>query len=142
MTFLIIEDSHSMAALLFRQMAKDGHCLTFVGTLSDAMNIAASLNPDAILLDLGLPDSPNPESTLDSIPALQKAAPKAAIGVLTGYATDAIRDKAAAVGAHVVQKKDDTFTDGLDLAKAAIRKKNCTMSDILATSSMLVEGVS
>lgn len=140
MTFLIIEDSPSMAALLVRQMARDGHCVAVVSNLSDSMNIAASLNPDAILLDLGLPDSPNPENTLDSIPVLQKAAPNAAIGVLTGYATEAIREKASAMGAHVVQKKDDTFTDGLDLVKIAIHKKNCTMSDILATSSILVEG--
>lgn len=137
MTFLIIEDSPSMAALLVRQMAKDGHCVTVVGTLADAMQFAASLKPNAILLDLGLPDSPSPEGTLDAIPDLQKAAPEAGIAVLTGYATEAIREKAAIVGAHLVQKKDDTFTDGLDLVKQAIHKKNCTMGDILACSSML-----
>lgn len=140
MTFLIIEDSPSMAALLVRQMAKDGHCVAVVSNLADSMHFAASLKPDAILLDLGLPDSPSPEGTLDRVPDLQKAAPGAAIGILTGYATEAIKEKAAAVGAHVVQRKDDTFTNGLDLVRQAISKKNATMSDILACSSMLAGG--
>lgn len=138
MTFLIIEDSPSMAALLVRQMAKGGHRVIVTSTLGDAMDVAALMQPHAMIVDLGLPDSPSAENTVEAIPKLKEKSPESAIVVLTGYLTDAIKQRAYELGAHAVQKKDDSFKDGLELVKLAINKKNCTMSDILTCGSMLL----
>lgn len=138
MTFLIIEDSPSIASLLVRSMSTGGHRVVVTSMLSDAMETARALQPDVIMLDLGLPDSIHPDRTVEKIPEFKEASPKSAIVVFTGYLTEAIHNRAHELGAHVVQKKDETFTEGMDLVRRAIHKQNATMNDILAAGSMLV----
>lgn len=138
MTFLIIEDSPSIASLLVRSMSTGGHRVVVTSMLGDALETAKTLQPDVIMLDLGLPDSIHPEKTVEKIPEFREASPKSAIVVFTGYLTDAIHQRAHELGAHVIQKKDETFTEGMDLVKRAIHNKNTTMDDILACGSMLI----
>ncbi len=96
---LIVEDSRSDAALL-RAELKDGPLaaseLTQVTTLAGAVEALEQHAYDAILLDLGLPDSDGYE-TFDSV---SEAAGDAAIIVLTGLDDERVAEEAVRRGAQ------------------------------------------
>src|SRR3569832_2808469 len=96
---LIVEDSRSDAALL-RAELKDGPLaasdLTQVTTLAEAVEALEQHTYDAILLDLGLPDSDGYE-TFDSV---CEAAGDAAIIVLTGLDDERVAEEAVRRGAQ------------------------------------------
>jgi len=53
---LLVEDTVSLAALYREFLRDEGHAIRHVGTLSDARRALSEESPDAILLDLRLPD--------------------------------------------------------------------------------------
>jgi DNA-binding NtrC family response regulator len=137
MTFLIIEDSPSMAALHVRSMLQKEHRLIVVSTIRSAMESAAVLHPDVILMDLGLPDS-MPEQTVEAVADLKKASPDSVIAVCTGFLTTSIEARARELGVVELAKKDETFTNGMDIVQRALQKKDCTMDDVLSAGEELL----
>ena len=53
---LLVEDEESIAEPLARALARKGFRPALARTGAEALELAASLEPDAVLLDLGLPD--------------------------------------------------------------------------------------
>ena len=55
-TILLVEDEPAIAEPLAESLTREGFALQVVGTAADAVDTAARLRPDLILLDLMLPD--------------------------------------------------------------------------------------
>lgn len=80
MRVLLVEDDEHLRMLVEAQLAEDAITCHAASTLEDAVQLATSVLFDAVLLDLGLPDSNGPKTTLGAI----KAATRAPIVVWTG----------------------------------------------------------
>lgn len=79
-TVLIIEDDRAYCELVERQLASDGFCVRSAGTMQDGLNVLHNEHPDAVVLDLGLPDSPVNES----VERVKRCTDSAIIVVLSG----------------------------------------------------------
>lgn len=55
-SILVIEDEKSMCSYITAYLSKDKYIVTSALTGSEGLSLTASLCPDVILLDLGLPD--------------------------------------------------------------------------------------
>jgi PAS domain S-box-containing protein len=97
---LVVEDNQGDAALLRAYLAADVDLL-HEDTLAGACTRLASETVDAVLLDLGLPDSQG----LESVRAILRAAPAVPIVVLTGHDDDELGAQAMQVGAQDFQSK-------------------------------------
>ncbi len=103
-TILVVDDESSIRRLLRNTLERAGHAVVEAPDARTALLRAASDHPDAILLDLGLPD----RDGLGLIPLLLKDADPA---ILIVSARDATDEKVAALdlGAHdFVSKPFDT----------------------------------
>ncbi|KQM62807.1 two-component system response regulator [Sphingomonas sp. Leaf17] len=101
---LIVDDEPAIRRLLRNTLERAGYVVVEAGNASDAITRAAAERPDAILLDLGLPD----RDGLGLIPLLTKAGDTV---LLVVSARDATAEKVAALdlGAHdYVSKPFDT----------------------------------
>ena len=56
MKLLIVEDDRGLAGGIALSMERDGHTVSGAGTIAEARRIFEAENPDAVLLDLNLPD--------------------------------------------------------------------------------------
>lgn len=83
-TILIVEDDPTIADGLVRELTAHGYLTTLVRTGREAIDAASAATPDAVLLDLGLPD-------LDGVHVcrtLRRAMPAIPIVILTARDTD------------------------------------------------------
>ncbi len=83
-SILIVEDDQAIADGLVRELTAHGYLTTLARTGRDAIEAAGAAPPDAVLLDLGLPD-------LDGVHVcrtLRKAMPSVPIVILTARDTD------------------------------------------------------
>jgi len=55
-SLLIVEDEPGFARLISLSLAREGFDVRTVATGEDAIDLAADIHPDAVILDLGLPD--------------------------------------------------------------------------------------
>jgi DNA-binding response OmpR family regulator len=81
---LIVEDDATIAAGLRRAIESEGWAATVTGTAAEAFAATASVTPDLVLLDLGLPDRDGIGLCAD----LRAAAPNAVIVMLTARAEE------------------------------------------------------
>lgn len=91
--FLLVDDNATFASLLERGFARRGLTLAWAENGADALALAAE--PDGIILDLNL----GTESGLQLLPELRRRFPRAAIVVLTGYASISTAVTAIKLGA-------------------------------------------
>ncbi|MDX6489742.1 MAG: hypothetical protein QOK13_2357 [Gaiellaceae bacterium] len=94
---LICDDNQPLRALL-RDVIHLRPSLRVVGEARDgneAIEEAARLQPDIILLDLAMPR----RTGLDALPELRKVAPAAKIIVLSGFSAASVADEVIALGA-------------------------------------------
>jgi PAS domain S-box-containing protein len=95
---LLVEDDRELAASLVEAFAEPSieTSVVVAATLAEAQAALREVAVDAVLLDLGLPDSRG----LDTIRALRDLVPAAAILVVSGEPDDALLSQAIAEGAQ------------------------------------------
>jgi len=107
-TRILLVDDHAVLRAGLRRLLEDQPDLKVcgeVGTATEAIDLAASLQPDLILLDLGMPGL----GGLEALPRLRQAAPETRLLVLTmhddqGYVREALHSGAAG---YVLKKAAD-----------------------------------
>jgi DNA-binding NarL/FixJ family response regulator len=102
---LVCEDAPDMRALLREALDADPG-LTVIGEAgdgADALRLAEALQPDVVLLDIGMPGP----ATADVVAGVRAAAPDAAIVVLSGYGPERLDARVAReVAAHLPKTTD------------------------------------
>src|SRR5687768_16665673 len=88
MKILIIEDDKSVQLVFARLFER--HELIQAYTLQDGIDLAREHRPLLILVDLRLPDSPEPAGTASKIDILKQMIPDASVIVVTGHSTEEI----------------------------------------------------
>jgi two-component system, OmpR family, response regulator len=96
MNALIIDDEISIFALLKQILKSKNYTSTHAGTLTQAKQILAEMQPDVIFLDHRLPDG----FGFDFIPALCKMCPNARIIAMTAQDIAQNKEKVMNDGAH------------------------------------------
>ncbi len=99
MKLLLVEDNAADARWVREILADAGGGveLLHAGCLADALSVLAVRGCDAVLLDLGLPDSESHQHTLGLV---LKSAAGAPVVVMTGLDDDAVGDQAVQAGAQ------------------------------------------
>ncbi len=99
---LVVEDDGVYAEFVATTLTSAGHAITVAGTGAAARQRAVELRPDAVILDLGLPD----ESGYDTARALRGGLlPERSIIILLTASMHPDRDAAQAVGIDFVLSK-------------------------------------
>jgi DNA-binding NarL/FixJ family response regulator len=102
---LVCDDAPDMRALLRDALNADPR-LEVVGEAgdgSDALRLAATLQPDVVLLDIGMPGP----GAADVVAGVRRAAPGAAIVVLSGYGPERLDARVAGeLAAHLPKTTD------------------------------------
>ena len=113
---LVVDDELSIRRLLGSTLSRAGYDVIEAATARDALDTAAAEAPDAILLDLGLPD----RDGLELVPLLKK---RGRMPVLIISARDATDDKVAALdlGADDYVTKPFDTEELLARLRAALR---------------------
>jgi len=115
-TILVVEDDASLRRSLEMTLKAAGYVAVGVGTLADARRMRAHYKPQAILLDLGLPDGDG----LDFIGAV-RAEDLTPIVVLTARDAEALKVRALDVGADDYVTKPFGLEELLARLRAALR---------------------
>ncbi len=102
---LIVEDDVAFGRVLLREVERAGHAVRLCATLVDGLAAAAEFGPDAICLDVKLPDG----NGLDSIRTFVESEGKPELLVLSGNRSAPDAERAIRGGAW------DYFTKGDDL---------------------------
>jgi two-component system response regulator MprA len=110
-TVLIVEDEPGLRDVLARSLQSDGFTVIAVGTGHELMRAALAQSPDALIIDIGLPDADG----RDVCQALRTRGIDAPVLFLT--ARDALTDRIS--GFH--SGGDDYVTKPFDLAEVAVR---------------------
>jgi DNA-binding NarL/FixJ family response regulator len=93
---LIVDDSAAVRSRLIARLAEAGLGIAGeAGTASAALAVARATEPDAIILDLHLPD----QSGLEILPELKARIPRATIAVLTNHPDPEYRKRCFELGA-------------------------------------------
>lgn len=115
---LIIDDDLHIRRLLTSTLARAGYDAVEATTATEALSVARSASPDAILLDLGLPD----RDGLEIVQLLRQIGPAP---ILVVSARDATDQKVAALdlGAHDFVTKPFDSEEVLARLRAALRNQ-------------------
>ncbi len=108
---LIVEDDHELRAVVRRSLEEEGFAVSGVGTGREAMKRISEQAPDALIIDVGLPDADG----RDLCQALRAMGIQSPVLFLT--ARDALSDRLAGFGAG----GDDYLTKPFSLAELTAR---------------------
>jgi two-component system response regulator MprA len=108
---LLVEDDHELRELLARGLRDEGFALTTARTGAEAMQRVQEAQPDALIVDIGLPDADG----RDLCQALRARGVQAPVMFLT--ARDAISDRLSGFAAG----GDDYVTKPFNIAEVAAR---------------------
>lgn len=95
MRVLVIEDHPETRELVARALARDGHAVTGTRDGAEALGVVDAAEPDVIVLDLGLPDTPG----VDLCRELRRRGHAAPLLVLTAHGAVACRVECLDAGA-------------------------------------------
>lgn len=119
---LIIEDNKQEADNLVELVARPLEVETRIAVnMTEGLVLIETWHPDAVLLDLGLPDSP-PEITIGQIPRIASLCH--ALVILTGNSgldADAMRIRCITLGARSFVQKDHILGSGWRLLAGLLR---------------------
>lgn len=100
---LLVDDASDYRFLL-REVIDREEEFEVVGEASDgpaAVEVASALEPDVVLLDVALPGMDG----LEALPAIQAAAPEAAVVMLSAFGADRLAAEAVSLGARAYLEK-------------------------------------
>jgi DNA-binding response OmpR family regulator len=127
MRVLLVEDDHSLGAVVQRGLAEEGHAVDLERTLAGARRAVAISSYHLVVLDLGLPDGDG----LALCRELRASGDSARVLVLT--ARDALGDKVVGLDAGA----DDYLTKPFDFPELAARVRALLRRPADARSPML-----
>lgn len=132
---LVIEDDPPIRKFLRSSLSTQSYDLIECDTASQGIALAASHNPDLVLLDLGLPD-------LDGLEVIRKIREWSAMPIIVVSARGQERDKVAALdlGADDYLTKPFGLAELLARIRASLRRR-ATSKHGLAESSVQIEDV-
>jgi two-component system response regulator MprA len=110
-TILLVEDDGELRAVVARGLQEEGFAVTSASTGSEAMQRVADRSPDALVIDIGLPDTDG----RDLCQALRAQGVQAPVLFLTAH--DSLTDRLAGFGAG----GDDYVTKPFSLAELIAR---------------------
>lgn len=141
MKMLIIEDDPFIARIIEQYAQEITSERKIVAKLGDAMREIQEWQPDAVWLDLILPDSNNHKDTLAAIPGIKMLLPHAIIIVMSGIPSDAVQKEAIRAGADAFMEKGNALNKlrifqllGFGALNAAERVKSLPYSTELLSS--------
>jgi two-component system OmpR family response regulator len=108
---LLVEDDHELSTIIRRSLEEDGYAVKSAGSGAEAMERIAAETPDALVIDVGLPDADG----RDLCQALRARGLQSPVLFLT--ARDALADRLAGFGAG----GDDYLTKPFSLAELKAR---------------------
>jgi len=110
---LVVDDNVDSAESMALLLSLDGHDVRTAFDGPDALKVAAAFQPEAVLLDIGLPgmDGYEVAKQMRALPGLQKALMIAVTGY--GQADDRARSKAAGFDHHLVKPVDPEILSAL-----------------------------
>lgn len=104
MKVLLVEDDSNYAMAMEHLLRACKLDVERVSLLQDALVEAERMQPDVILLDLALPDSPIAD-TIKSIPELRRIAPDTHVAVITGSMNPTYKEMSMEAGASTFTEK-------------------------------------
>lgn len=119
---LVVDDDAAIRRLLRNTLLRAGHAVVEANDAKDALRQAAIEHPDAVLLDLGLPD----RDGLSLIPQLQA---RAGIAVLVVSAREAIDEKVTALDLGAVDFVTKPFDTDELLARLRVALRHQSASE-------------
>jgi len=130
---LIIDDEVSIRVLLRLSLQTDNYRVYEASLGRDGLTLAAALNPDAIILDLGLPD-------MDGIEALQRLREWSHIPVIVVSVRNSYTDKVALLdaGADDYLTKPFSTLELLARLRAALRHRHAAQESPTFISGRLM----
>ncbi|MEP6559731.1 MAG: response regulator [Nakamurella sp.] len=106
---LVVDDSTDVRRLLSAIIEGHDNCWSVVGQAADgrqAIEVAGLTQPDLVLLDLSMPVMDG----LEALPLILRAAPAAAVVVLSGFPSHTARAAAISAGASDYLEKNALVT--------------------------------
>jgi len=115
---LVVEDEPHIRDVIARKLAGEGHEVAATGSGAEALRLIAEGRPDAILLDIGLPD-------VDGVSVCEEARrlTSAPIVMLTGEASPQMAVRALDVGASDYVRKPVDLGELAARVRAALRAR-------------------
>jgi two-component system KDP operon response regulator KdpE len=123
---LVVDDEPAIRRLLATGLSRAGYRVVEAGNAREAMNAVQIDKPDAVLLDLGLPD----RDGLELVPLIKKAGP----AVLIVSARDATDQKVTALDLGA----DDYITKPFDTEEVLARVRTALRHRLLADAETAV----
>ena len=131
MRVLLVEDDRACAAMLQAQLDAAVVEVLVTGSLAGSRAALAGSRFDAVLLDLGLPDS----TGLATFEALYALVPETPIVILTGHTDDQLAAQAMQEGAQDYLVKGDADAPGLVRALRYARERSAFRQSIVDRES-------
>jgi DNA-binding response OmpR family regulator len=135
MRLLIVEDEDRIAAFLVKGLRAHGYAVTLARTGRDGLRLAGELEPDGVILDLGLPD-------IDGVEVLRRLRTRrSAMPVLVLTARDQVRDKVQGLdlGADDYLTKPFAFDELLARLRARLRPRDAAEASVLRAGAVSLD---
>lgn len=116
MRLLLVEDDHDLSRAVERALASEGYTVDAVSTGEGALFLAENACPDAVILDLGLPDIDG----LTVLSTMRNKRPTLPVLILT--ARDSVADRVGGLDAGA----DDYLTKPFDIPELVARLRAIT----------------
>ncbi len=116
MRLLLVEDDHDLSRAVEKALVSEGYTVDAVSTGEGALFLAANTDPDAVILDLGLPDMDG----LAVLVSLRRQ--RASLPVLILTARDSVNDRVGGLDAGA----DDYLTKPFDIPELIARLRAIT----------------
>jgi DNA-binding response OmpR family regulator len=135
MRLLIVEDEDRIASFLVKGLRAHGYAVTLARTGRDGLRLAGELEPDGVILDLGLPD-------IDGVEVLRRLrSRRSAMPVLVLTARDQVRDKVQGLdlGADDYLTKPFAFDELLARLRARLRPRDAAEASVLRAGAVSLD---
>jgi two-component system, OmpR family, response regulator RegX3 len=133
---LVVEDEESITTPLTESLAREGFDATVAGTAAEALELAATLDPDLVLLDVMLPDG----SGLDVCRELRRAS-RVPIIMVTARGEEADRVVGLELGADDYVTKPFSAREVVARMRALLRRAEPATGDTATDGRLEVGGL-